>query len=287
MNALSGDASVLLHFPCLTPAVAAVAVPGVLFLDPGLADASEPGMLRPAGLALPETELAGFLREFERLRRETKNPKDLALLAGASKGHYFADTTFAVREELEDQLHPERVAARQAKAAQLSLCLAAMIEQSVAELAEAGGLDDRFRLGLAESLGIEADLDDDDDTLALTAALSAAGTMPTAAAFADEFRPPWQQLLSPFWALAPQGAGLFIADPDIAATLFDADLGLDAASGQTLAAWFPDGPPNMALSVATVTGWRLLGKTRPDAQAPWLDTPRPIVVVNPISPVQA
>ena len=287
MNALSGDASVLLHFPCLTPAVAAVAVPGVLFLDPGLADASEPGMLRPAGLALPDTELAGFLREFERLRRETKNPKDLALLAGASKGHYFSDTTFAVREELEDQLHPERVATRRAKAAQLSLCLAAMIEQSVAELAEAGGLDDRFRLGLAESLGIDPDLDDDDDTLALTAALSAAGAMPTAAAFAEEFRPPWQQLLSPFWALAPQGAGFFIADPEIAATLLDADLGFHAVSGQTLAALFPDGPPDLELLVATVPGWRLLGKTRPDVQAPWLDAPRPIVVVNLISLEQA
>ncbi|WP_075352845.1 hypothetical protein [Desulfovibrio sp. DV] len=286
MNALSGDASVLLYFPCLTPAVAATAVPGVLFLDPGLADASEPGRLRPAGLPLADAELAGFLREFERLRRETKNPKDLAMLAGASKGHFFADTTFAVREELEDQLHPERVAVRQAKAAQLALCLAAMIEQSVAELAEAGGLDDRFRLGLAESLGIEHGLDDDDDALALTAALSAAGGIPSAAAFADEFRPPWQQLLSPFWALAPKDAGLFIEDPALAATLLDAGLGLEPASGQQLAAAFPDGPPDMALLVATVTGWRLLGKTRPDAQSPWLDTPRPVFVVNPSSPEQ-
>jgi hypothetical protein len=220
------------------------------------------------------------LREFERLRRETKNPKDLALLAGASQGHFFSDTSFAVREQLEDQLHPERVTARRAKAAQLALCLAAMIERSVAELAEAGGLDERFRLGLAESLGIESETDDDDDALALTAALSAAGAMPTAAAFADEFRPPWQQLLSPFWALAPQGAGFFIADPDLAASLIDAGIGLESAPADLLAVFFPAGPPELPLLSATVTGWRLVGKTRPDPDAPWLDTPRPVFVVT-------
>lgn len=280
MKGASGDA-VLLHFPCLTPALAGVDVPGVRFLDPGLAGPDESGRVRPDGLPLGGEELAGFLREFERLRRETKNPKDLALLAGASGGHFFNDTSFALREELEDQLHPERVAARRGRAAQLALCLACAIEQSVLDLAEAGALDERFRQTMAESLGIEAGLDDDDDALALAAALSAAQGMPSPAAFADEFRPPWRQLLVPFWAMAPEGAGLFIADPDIAAGLIDAGIVAQEASAEDLAAWFPAGPPELPLLAGTVTGWRLAGKTRPVADAPWLDTPRPVLVVKP------
>ena len=281
MKSASGDA-VLLHFPCLTPALAGADVPGVFFLDPGLAEPGEPGRVRPEGLPLGGDALAGFLREFERLRRETKNPKDLALLAGATGGHYFTDTTFALREELEDQLHPERVAARRAKAAQLALCLACAIEQSVLDLAQAGELDERFRQGMAESLGIEAGLDDDDDdALALSAALSAAQGMPSAAAFADEFRPPWRQLLTPFWALAPQGAGLYIDDPDIAAELIDAGIVENEASPHVLSTWFPDGPPDLPLLAATATGWRLVGKTRPDPDAPWLDAPRLALVVKP------
>jgi len=281
MKGASGDA-VLLHFPCLTPALAGAAVPGVLFLDPGLGEPGEPGRVRPHDLPLGGEELAGFLREFERLRRETKNPKDLALLAGAAGGHFFTDTSFALREELEDQLHPERVATRRAKAAQLALCLACAIEQSVLELAQSGELDERFRLGMAESLGLEAGQDDDDDdTLALSAALSAAQGMPSAAAFADEFRPPWQQLLSPFWAVAPQAAGLYIDDPDIAAELIDAGVVGEEASAQVLSDWFPKGPPELPLLAATVTGWRLVGKTRPDPDAPWLDAPRLVLVVKP------
>ena len=280
MKGASGDA-VLLHFPCLTPALAGADVAGVSFLDPGLAAPGEPGRVRPDALPLGDEALAGFLREFERLRRETKNPKDLALLAGASGGHFFTDTSFALREELEDQLHPERVAARRAKAAQLALCLACAIEQSVLDLAGAGELDERFRLGMAESLGLEAGLDDDDDALALSAALSAAQDMPGSAAFADEFRPPWRQLLSPFWAIAPPEAGLFIADPDIAAELIDAGLVTQEASAATLAGWFPHGPPELALLAATTTGWRLAGKTRSDPDAPWLDTARSVLVVKP------
>jgi hypothetical protein len=51
------------------------------------------------GLALGADELAGFLREFERLRQEVKNPKDLAILADTSNGHFFTATSFAVRED--------------------------------------------------------------------------------------------------------------------------------------------------------------------------------------------
>ena len=47
MKGASGDA-VLLHFPCLTPALAGAAVPGVLFLDPGLGEPGEPGRVRLA-----------------------------------------------------------------------------------------------------------------------------------------------------------------------------------------------------------------------------------------------
>ncbi|WP_043600471.1 hypothetical protein [Solidesulfovibrio magneticus] len=281
MTDASGNALTLLHFPCLTPAVSSDGVPGVRFLDPGLGEPGDPELLRPADLPLSQEELAGFLREFERLRRETKNPKDLALLAGAGGGHFFSETSFAVREALEDQLNPGRVALRRAKQAQLALCLAAMIEHSVLELAEAGSLDEDFRKDLAESLGIEDGDDDDDTAMVLAAAFSSDGGLPTPATLADEFRPPWRQLLSPFWAIAPVETGLFIDDPEIAATLQDADLGFDDVAPEAFPALFPGGSPDAPLIAARPSGYRLAGRTRPDPEAPWLDMTRLVVAVKP------
>uniref|UniRef100_I2Q161 Uncharacterized protein n=1 Tax=Desulfovibrio sp. U5L TaxID=596152 RepID=I2Q161_9BACT len=267
----------LLYFPSLHPALSLGLVPGVRFLDPGLADSGAGPWLRPEGLPLVGDELAGMLRGFDQLRREVKNPKDLALLAGASGGHFFADTSFAVREAFADQEHPERVAARRAKSAQLALCLAYMVEESLLGLAGTGELDARFATAMAESLG----LGDDDSDEALATALAGVGDMLPAAALADEFRPPWRQVLSPFWAVAPEGAGLLVVDPDMAATLLDAGLPFAEPAAPELAGWFPDGRPETRFLAACATGWRVLGKTRPDPDAPWLDAPRPIVIPKP------
>lgn len=267
----------LLYFPSLHPALAEGLATGVRFLDPGLADPASGPWLRPPDLPLDHDELAGFLREFERLRREVKNPKDLALLAGASGGHFYAETTFAVREELLDQQHPERVAKRRATTAQLALCLAYMVEESLLDLAGTGELDARFATAMAESLG----LGDDDGDEELAAALAGAGTVLPAASLIEEFRPPWRQTLPPFWAMAPAGAGLYIGDPEIVATLIDAGLPFAAPSLEDLAAWFPAGAPAAPLLAARGTGWRVLGKTRPNPEAPWLDQPRPIVIKKP------
>lgn len=281
MNGSSRDAT-LLCFPSLHPVLAPGIAAGVRFLDPGLAaPEADDRFLRPDGLPLDRDGLAGFVREFERLRREVKNPKDLALLAGSSGGHFFSDTTFAVREQLEDQLHPERVAARRAQAAQLALCLAYMIEESLLELVGTGELDARFRRGMVESLGLDPESDDDDEAMALAASLAGAGELLTAGVLAEEFRPPWRQVLSPFWAMAPEGAGLFTADPDIAATWIDAGIPLAEPDAAELAGLFPDGAPETPVLAARVTGWRLLGKSRPNPEAPWLDQPRLVVVAKP------
>jgi hypothetical protein len=280
MNGASHEAT-LLFFPCLHPALVEGDVSGVRFLDPGLADPKDRRYLRPAGLPLGGDDLAGFLREFARLRQEVKNPKDLALLAGSSDGHFFSDTSFAVREELEDHLHPERVAARRATSVQLALCLAYMIEESLLELAGTGELDARFSRAMIESLGLEPDVDTDEEAAALVAALSGAGERLTTASFTEEFRPPWRQMVSPFWAMAPEGAGIFVADPDIVAAWLDAGVSLTAPESGEMAVWFPDGAPTGTLLVGREAGWRLLGKTRPQPQAPWLDRLRPVVVVQP------
>ncbi len=266
----------LLCFPCLHPALAPGLPPGVRFLDPGLADPSDRAWLRPEDLPLSGDALAGYLREFDRLRREVKNPKDLALLAGASGGHFFADTSFAVREAFADQEQPGRVAARRRQTAQLALCLAYLVEESLLDLAGTGEIDARFAAAMAESLG----LGDGDDGEELTATLADVGGALPPAALAEEFRPPWRTILSPFWALAPREAGFFVHDADMAATLLDAGLPFAPVSEAELAGWFPDGPPQASLLAVSETGWRALGKTRPDPDAPWLDTPRPLVVAN-------
>ncbi|MHC1710700.1 MAG: hypothetical protein AB9872_00895 [Solidesulfovibrio sp.] len=281
MKGSSPDAT-LLFFPSLHPVLAGEVPAGVRFLDPGLADGGDPAYLRPGDLALNDDTLAGFLREFNRLRQEVKNPKDLAMLAGSSGGHFFSDTSFAVREELEDQLHPERVTARRGKAAQLALCLSYMMEESLLELAaEAGGLDDRFHRGLTESLGLDRDHDADEEADQLVAALAGAGEPLPAAAFAEEFRPSWQQTLSPFWAVAPSEAGFFVSDPELAATWIDAAIPLAAPSPEETAAWFPAGLPSGTLLAGRVTGWQLLGKSRPNPEAPWLNLTRQLFVVKP------
>ncbi|WP_428558749.1 MAG: hypothetical protein ACP59X_12535 [Solidesulfovibrio sp. DCME] len=267
----------LLVFPHLHPGLAGELPAGVRLLDPGLGSADDPAWLRPGDLPIGPEELAGYVREFDRLRREVKNPKDLALLAGTTDGHFFAETSFAVRQEMEDALDPGRVALRRARAAQLALCLTAMVEESLLELATAGELDVRFRRAMAESLGLEAD----DETEELALALAATATLPPAAALAEEFRPPWRQTLPAFWAVAPAGAGLYIADADIVETLTDAGIAFAPLSPEDAAAFFPDGPPAGALLAATLPGWRLAGRTRPDPGAPWLDAPRPVVVVAP------
>ncbi len=268
----------LLLFPHLFPALAPQDLPaGVRLLDPGLGPKDPSLRLAPDDLPLGGEELAGCLREFDRLRREVKNPKDLALLGGTTDGYFFANTSFAARRELEDALEPERVALRRAKAAQLSLCLAYMVEETLCDLAGAGELDARFRRAMAESLGLEAD----DDAEELAAVLAEAEALPRPEALADEFRPSWRRILPAFWAVAPAGAGLFTADAELAETWREAGVAFAPAAEADLAVWFPDGAPTGGLEAARETGWRLLGRTRPDPEAPWLDVPRPVVVAKP------
>jgi len=270
----------LLYFPCLHPALATVAPPKtVRFLDPGLGEPAAPRLFRPAGLPLAGTELSNVVREFERLRAEVKNPKDIALLADASGGHFFTDTSFAVREELEDQLHPERVEKRRLVAAQLTLCLAYLLEESLAAMTTATDLETRFRAAMADSLGLGDDPDGTDAT-ALEAIVSAGG-VPSAAALTEEFGRPWRRMLSPFWAIAPASVGLFTVDPEPTAAWMEAGLPLVGPSPQEATRLFGEEPPTGRLLTIRECGWRLLGKTRPDAASPWLDTPRTVVVLQP------
>ncbi len=272
----------LVYFPSLHPGLAEPDIRGaVRFLDPGLGQADDPAMLRPASLPLDRDGLAGFLREFDRLRREVKNPKDLSLLAGAGEGHFFSGTTFAVREELEDRLHPERVAVRRQSAAQLALCLAWMVEESLMELAASQGLEARFRQAMAESLGLDDADQDAEEAAELAEALSGGSAVLAPSSLAEEFGAPWRQLLPPFWAVAPEDVGLFTADPDIAAAWIEADIAFAAPSAAQLAELFPAGPPAGAMLAARETGWRLLGKSRPSREAPWLDLARLVVIRQP------
>lgn len=270
------------HFPVLHPSLAAASVPeAVRFLDPGLAAPGTPRLWRPADLPLGEETLAGFLREFARLRQEVKNPQDIRLLAEASDGHFFADTSFAVREELADQLEPARVTERRRRAAQLTLCLAWLVEDSLLDLADSGGLETRFQAAMAASLGLDETDAAEDEAAALAEAIAGPG-LPRLTGLVEEFGVSWRRLLSPFWALLPETVSLFVPDPAVGAVWLDA--------GLAVAPW-PGSEPSDAADRAAVgttgpwlavreTGWRLLGKTRPVPEAPWLDTPRRVVILQ-------
>lgn len=273
-------APALVSFPSLHPNPAPATLPAtVRLLDPGLAPADAPGSFRPADLPLDAEALTGFVREFERLQKDVKNPQDLALLAKASQGHFFAETAFAVREELEDTLQPERVAKRRLRAAQLTLCLASLLEKTLAETPAAAELETRFRAAMADSLGLEAATDQDE--AALWDAALAGPSAPSREKLSEEFGLPWRRMLSPFWAILPPATGLFVVDPDMLATWSEAGLRLASPSAREIADLFGDKPPQGSITVLRETGWRLLGKTRPDAEAPWLDTPRTVVILQP------
>lgn len=269
----------LVHFPSLHPTLAPIPVPsGVRFLDPGLGAVDDPALWRPTELPLGSAELAGFLREFERLRQEVKNPKDLAVLADTSNGHFFTATSFAVREELENRLHPERVAKRRLVSAQLALCLAWMVEESLLDLAASADLEARFREALAESLGLDVQADDE-DAAALAAAMPVESLL-SGPALAEEFGVPWTRLLSPVWAVLPEGTGLFTADPAIVSGWIDAGLPLAEPLDGELAI-LGEPVPEGTLATIREKGWRLLGKTRPHPEAPWLDTSRTVIILQP------
>lgn len=277
MNGASPEA-MLLFFPSLHPALVGIVPGGIRFLDPGLAPADDPAFCRPSELPLTEETLKGFVRECERLRLEVRNPKDLALLAEAVGGHFYSNTTFAVREELEDTLHPERVDARKAQSAQQALCLTYLIEETLLDLAGAEELDARFHKGLAESLGFDAEDAMDPE---LAAVLSGTQKVLSSAAMTEEFRPSWRRILPPFWHIAPAQAGLFVTDTDIVSTWIDAGIVFEPLSGQLKAALFPDGAPDGELVTCLETGWRLLGKNRPQPKSPWLDALRRVVAAKP------
>lgn len=272
----------LLHFPALHPALVQAPVPAnVRFLDPGLADPDDPLLWRPDGLPLDATALAGFVREFTRLRSEVKNPKDLALLADAGSGHFFAATSFAVREEMEDTLQPERVVKRRLTAAQLTLCLAFLVEANLLELADTADLEGRFRSALADSLGLSGDGEQDGEDARALEALVSGGSVLAAPALNEEFGVPWRQILSPFWAIAPETAGLFATDPEMISTWLDAGIALAMPSSEEMTDLFGEATPAGTVLTVRENGWRLLGKTRPNPEAPWLDLPRTVVILQP------
>lgn len=271
----------LLYFPCLHPDSVVTALPEtVRFLDPGIGDTGDARLFRPADLPLDAATLDGVVRELKRLRAEIRDPKELALLADASAGHFFQGTSFAVREELEDQLRPERVAKRRQVAAQLTLCLASLLEESLSQLPDTEALETRFRAAMAASLGLGT-TEEDADEISDFHDLLPTDTLPTADSLTEEFGLPWQRLLSSFWAVLPVETAFFTTDAVLSAAWSEAGVPLTALDPATAAALFHGTLPAGTLLTVRETGWRLLGKTRPDPEAPWLDTPRTVVVLQP------
>ncbi|WP_027193342.1 hypothetical protein [Megalodesulfovibrio gigas] len=249
------DTPLRLVFPCLHPAMCAVAPQGAVFLDPGLA----PPPLR-AGMCMPETlpmnrQMArACLAEMLAFGARFKKPGDMAYFSVAGMENFYDGTAMDIRDELEilaGQDNPGAKLEEKRLAAQRLLLLAWHLEEKRLEVRDAAetlrSLNLRFTSSVTEDEDLHAgsDIPDDPELARLVGELTPRELDfdPAAAGDLD-----WRRLAEAVLLLLPEGAELAICEPHIIA-----DLGLT-------------GP-------ADLPGWRILGLTGPDAQRPWLDRP--------------
>lgn len=240
----------ILSFPEMLPASRGRAVPGVSYLDPGLAPEGDEYYF-PENLPLSRAEAAGWLSQAVGFAELFKKPGEL-LSAYASGGNdFYAGTAQAIVSELRAMDKPREDAAEAESRkglvrAQAVLLLARQREQALAEIS---GLDDGVEAswdGMAEALGLEAD---DAVELAEVAAHVRPELDTSLYPAADE----WLPVLESMLRLTPADAALFVDDPALLSWWLEQ--GLEFAPAEDAA-----GLPEGQWMTLTATGAALTGR---------------------------
>ncbi len=282
------DDVLLLSFPELLPSSRRGAVPGLRFLDPGLAKEADADLFyRPAALPLDAdsarlwlAQATGYAGMFD--PGALKAAEAAARMDEQARRH--GDPTRIIIDEL---LAMERGAAPQAAPApggpaeqgadksllraQSVLLLAWERERGLAEAGEVGQDYEGVLARFGQSLGLEPD---DMDDLATSGLSLPGGDTPYAVA------EDWLPLLGAVLRLVPEAAVLCVDAPSVAAFWAEAGLPLAPAGVDELGELAPGLEPG-PWQVLRCTGHALLGQSRPEKDAPWLAAERTVLVLAP------
>lgn len=248
-----------LVFPCLHPAMCAVAPQGAVFLDPGLAPPPQrAAMCMPETLPMNRQMARACLAEMLAFGERFKKPGDMAYFSVAGMENFYDGTAMDIRQELESMAglgQVEQALAEKRLAAQRLLLLAWHLEEKRLEVREAAETLRSLNLRLRASVQPEEDAPegpgdpdepmlDDPELARLVGELAPKDLdLDPVADIADV---DWRRLAEAVLLLLPQGAELALCEAHISEEL---EL---------------TGP-------ADLPGWRILGLAGPDPGRPWLD----------------
>lgn len=200
----------MVHFPWLHPGLAHGPLPeGVVLFDPGLALDSEFPRWRPDNLPLNEAELRRLVREYVDFAKGLTRPSDLRPYDAAGLEDFYTDTAMDIRSQLQKgpvtKGQPEEDRRRKA---QLVLALALSREEQFVALHEQEDRLEHARGKFAASLGLEDEETFSDQGIPDALIFPRAGS-----------ELPWKGMFGPLLHFVPEGARLFVSDPDVAREL--------------------------------------------------------------------
>ncbi|WP_022662718.1 hypothetical protein [Paucidesulfovibrio longus] len=251
----------LLHFPNLHPeCVPGGPLPGVLFLDPGLEEASGEERFRPDGLPLDPSDARHLLDDCIRFGEQFANPKEMAFFGAQPAQADRGESVSVLESELKRRLGQGAAAQPQsgdpqAARAQFLLLLAWSLEERVIELRKLSlGMEQAWnRFG--STLGVEGDDALDEAEFKLDSLISNMQAPDSAVPSL-----PWPLLLEAVCAFVPKGAVLVVRDPEIVAALDDAGLEFAPAPAEL---GLPEGA-----RVAEAPAWRMAGLAKEPEKRP-------------------
>jgi|GEM_PF-1568472 hypothetical protein len=244
----------MIHFPWLHPRLSPGHLPErVVFLDPGMALASDLPRWSPPGLPLSETEVRQHLRGYLEFAKRFPKTSDMQAYQAAGLENFYTDTTMDIRSRLTDQEPAAKSTdLDRRRQAQLFLALALYREEQFVALGEQEERFEHARESFAQVLGL-----DDDESFA-EFGVSDEALFPRAAV-----ELPWKTLLPPMLLFLPSGAGFFVSDADVAREL--AALDLEWTSGEP-------GSGLVRCRVDADAVWRISGVA--------VDLPEPVTMVT-------
>lgn len=224
----------ILSFPEMHPGSRRREVPGLSYLDPGLAPEG-PERFVPESLPLSRAEAKGWLSQAVGFAGLFKKPGELVSAYASGGNDFYSDTAHAIVSELRamDKPAAEESPNKGLTQAQAVLLLAWQREQALLEI---GGLDNGVEAswdGIGKALGLE---DDDADELAELAPHVRPDLDTSLYPAPDEWRPVLEAMLR----LIPADAALYVDDPGVLAQWLEQGLA-PAPAGVAQKAGLPEG----------------------------------------------